>query len=120
MPDTAALQIINLNIDSIGGGGRGKTNIKQEMHTVHKMAVRRECVFFVMFQEIVVEKNQKIHDTFGDVFNGIGCFKGTFSLQLKPGSKPYQVPPRQVAYALQKPGTGAPAEDRHNYPTRGR
>ena len=33
----------------------------------------------------------------------MGCFKCTFSLQLKPDSKPYQVPPRQVAYALQKP-----------------
>ena len=39
---------------------------------------------------------------FDNVFNGIGCFKGTFSLQLKPDSKPYQVPPRCVAYALQK------------------
>ena len=37
------------------------------------------------------------------MFNGIGCFEGTFSLQLKPNSKPYQVPPRCVAYALQKP-----------------
>ena len=46
---------------------------------------------------------QKIHDTFGNVFNSIGCFEGTFSLQLKPDSKPYQVPPRHVAYALQKP-----------------
>ena len=45
----------------------------------------------------------EIHNTFGDVFNGIGCFEGTFSLQLKPDSKPYQVPPRHVAYALQKP-----------------
>ena len=32
---------------------------------------------------------QKIHNTFGKIFNGIGCFKGTFSLQLKPDSKPY-------------------------------
>ena len=46
---------------------------------------------------------QKIHDAFGNVFNGIGCFKGTFSLQLKPDSKPYQVPPRLVAHMLQKP-----------------
>ena len=45
---------------------------------------------------------QKIHNTFGDVFNGIGCFKGTFSLQLKPDSKPYQAPPRCVVYLLQK------------------
>ena len=45
---------------------------------------------------------QKIHNTYGDVFNGIGCFEGTFSLQLKPSSKPYEVPPRNEAYALQK------------------
>ena len=29
---------------------------------------------------------------FEDVFNGIGCFDGIFSLQLKPDSKPYQAP----------------------------
>ena len=45
----------------------------------------------------------KIHSTFGEVFNGSGCFKDTFSLQLKPDSKPYQVPLRHVAYILQKP-----------------
>ena len=39
---------------------------------------------------------------FDNVFNGIGCFEGTFSLQLKPDRKPYQAPPRHVAYALQK------------------
>ena len=35
-------------------------------------------------------------------FNGIGCFKGTSSLQLKPNKKSYQAPPRCVAYMLQK------------------
>ena len=40
---------------------------------------------------------------FDNVFNAIGCFEGTFSLQLKPNSKPYQAPLRCVAYALQKP-----------------
>ena len=44
---------------------------------------------------------QKIHNTFRDVFNGIGCFEGTFSLQLKPNSKLYQAPPGHVAYVLQ-------------------
>ena len=43
---------------------------------------------------------QQIHKDFKDVFNGIGCFDGTFSLQLKPDSKPYQAPLRHVAYAL--------------------
>ena len=46
---------------------------------------------------------QKIHSLYNDVFNGTGCFEGTFSLQLKPDSKPYLVPPRCMAYALQKP-----------------
>ena len=49
------------------------------------------------------ETTQQIHKDSEDVFNGIGCFDGTFSLQLKPGSKPYQVPPRYLACALQKP-----------------
>ena len=40
---------------------------------------------------------------FDNVFNGIGCFEGTFLLQFKPDSRPYQAPPRHVAYALQKP-----------------
>ena len=40
---------------------------------------------------------------FDNVFNGIGCFEGRFSLQLKPDSKPYQAPLRHVAYALEKP-----------------
>ena len=40
---------------------------------------------------------------FDNVFNGIGCFIGTFSLQFKPDSKLYQVPPRHEANALQKP-----------------
>ena len=46
---------------------------------------------------------QRIHTRFGNVFNGIGCFEGTFSLQLKPDSKPYQAPLRHVAYVLQEP-----------------
>ena len=39
---------------------------------------------------------------FDNVFNGIGCVEGTFLLQLKHDSKPYQVPLRCVAYVLQK------------------
>ena len=50
-----------------------------------------------------IELAQKIHNIFYHVFNGIGCFEGTFSLRFKPDSKPYQSPPRHVAYALQKP-----------------
>ena len=46
---------------------------------------------------------QRIHEMYGEVFNGIGCFKGTCSLQLKLDSKPYQAPPQHIAYVLQKP-----------------
>ena len=46
---------------------------------------------------------QRIYETFGDVFNGIGCFEGTFSLQFKLDSKPCQVPLRCITFALQKP-----------------
>ena len=46
---------------------------------------------------------QDVYNAFGDVFNGSGCFKGTFLLQLKPDSKLYQAPPRHVVYALQNP-----------------
>ena len=49
------------------------------------------------------ELTQQIHKEFNNVFSGIGCIEGTFSFQLKPDSRPYQVPPRCVAYALQKP-----------------
>ena len=50
-----------------------------------------------------VESTQWIHKDFDDVFNGIECFEGIFSLQLKPDSKPYQAPPWCMAYALQEP-----------------
>ena len=64
--------------------------------------------YFFSSSNIMADKRQsskmtlRIHDRFGNIFNGIGCFKGTFSLQLKPDSKPYQCQPRCVAYALQK------------------
>ena len=64
--------------------------------------------YFYLSKDIDADKRkssammEKIHKTFGNIFNSIGCFEGTFSLQLKPDSKPYQAPPMCVAYALQK------------------
>ena len=49
-----------------------------------------------------IELTQKIYNVLDNVFNGIGCIEGAFSLQLEPDTKPYQAPPRHVAYALQK------------------
>ena len=51
----------------------------------------------------VLNLQSKYNKDFDDVFNSIGCIEGTFSLQLKPDSKPYQALLRCMAYALQKP-----------------
>ena len=48
------------------------------------------------------EITKQLQKEFEDVFTGIGCFDGTFSLQVKPDSKPYQAAPQFIAYALQK------------------
>ena len=55
------------------------------------------------WQERSAETTPQLHKEFEDVFNGMGCFSGTFLLQLKPDSKPYQASLRCMAYALQKP-----------------
>ena len=44
----------------------------------------------------------RIHKEFNDLFSGIGCFEGKFSLQEKEGSCLNQVQPGRVAYELQK------------------
>ena len=128
MPGTAALNIINLNIDSIQKEIRNyKTNRGRDIHAVpedctnrdahgaikqdtqqHQSQANKLINYFYSSNNTDTDKcksnamTQRIHEKFGDVFNGTGCFKGTFSLQLKLDSKPYQVPPRWVAYALQK------------------
>ena len=106
-----------------------KPNIKQETHGAKESCTNTEedlkdanningsnintntntlTNYFLSSPNIEVDKRksteltQKIHTVF-DVFHGIGCFEDTFLLQLKPDSKPYQAPPRHVAYTLQKP-----------------
>ena len=46
---------------------------------------------------------KQLQNEFKGIFTGIGCFESIFSLQERPDSTTYQVPPRNVAYALQKP-----------------
>ena len=47
----------------------------------------------------------ELHNKHSDVFTGTWCIKGTFSLQVKEGAKPYQAQPRCMAYSLQDPLT---------------
>ena len=124
----AALKLITLNIDSIQKEIRDcKTNRGQETHADIEDCTNKDvhstfkqdgngqhhqanklinyCYSSNNTDEDKERKQrmtQRIHEEYGKPFNGIGCFKGTFSLQCKPDSKPYQVPPRCVAYALQK------------------
>ena len=130
MPDTAGLNIINLNIDLIQKEMRNcKTNVGQEMHAAaegctnrdthsaikqdnngqqHQSQANKLINYFYSSSNKDADKSKsntmthRIHENFGDMFKGIGCFKDTFSLQIKLDSKPYQVPPRCIAYALQK------------------
>ena len=120
MPDATSLHIIKVNIDSIQAEmSKGKTNNKQEMQTdtdsctnMKRDAINKQDAniqkdqdmpinpinYFASSSNIDADKRksikmtQIIHDKFGDVFNGFGCFEGTFSLQLKPDSRPYQAP----------------------------
>ena len=45
---------------------------------------------------------QQLQRDIKDIFTIIGCSDGTFSLQIKSDSKPYQVSLRHVAYVLLK------------------
>ena len=49
---------------------------------------------------VSTEIKHQLQRDFKDVLIRIGYFDGTFSLQVKPDSKLYQVPQRCVAYAL--------------------
>ena len=141
MPDTAALNVSNLNIDSTEAVSTWKENCNTNIGDANKPNIRQgtrvakeSCTntdedlkiannfnrpnnnnsinkltnYFLPSPNVEVDKRKSIELTqkickASDDFNGIGCFEGTFSLELKPYSKPYQVPLRYLAYALQKP-----------------
>ena len=110
-------------------GNMREANIEQDMHAVEKGCANTDADFktsqgansqnghnntnkitnyFFSSSDVDADKRKsiklmcEIHNTYGDVFNGIGCFEGTFSLQLKPDSKPYQVPPRACGICTTK------------------
>ena len=73
--------------------------------------INRKCNHKIIIAEPDKEVNTKanakltdsIHKEFADIFLAIQCFKSTFSLEIKAGVKPYQIPLRHVAYTLPRP-----------------
>ena len=65
----------------------------------------------VIFSPVTMKKlirghntiTNRIHNEINYLFTGIECFEGTFSLQVKRDSCPFQALPRRVAPVLQKP-----------------
>ena len=109
MPDTAAFKIININVDSIQSAKEEHTNTTQEVHVVEKSCTNMDADsrvnnnvnshndntnvktitnYFLSSTNVEADKRkstklmQRVNNVFGNVFNGIGCFKGTFSLEL--------------------------------------
>ena len=77
--------MVNLPLDS---------KINQEMD--YLLAGQEIEIYTVASAKITKE----LHDTYSDVFSSIGWLKGTLSLHVKEGTKPYQALPRHVLYAL--------------------
>ena len=142
IPDIDVLNIININIHSIGtehNGGNDNcctnkaaahsSDMVQETNRAEKCYINTDSILksdntdkpmvnnklsntidyflpgpsYDSDKKTSAEITQQLQIDFEDVFYGIGCFDGTFSLQLKLESKPYQTPPRCKAYAPQKP-----------------
>ena len=71
--------------------------------TIMKLNISFQAQAKRLTKKLALKYQKQVQKEFEDVFNGIGCFGGTFSLQVKLDSKPYQDPPWHIAYALQKP-----------------
>ena len=68
-----------------------------------------EIDFFIAGPKIEVDRAASaktaliMHNEFSNVFKGNGSSKGLFLLHIKDDVKPYQMPSRNVTYALQEP-----------------
>ena len=121
MPDTAALNIINLNTDSTQKEIRNfKANRGQEMHPVtqdytnkdaesvvkqddnsqqHHSHANKLINYFYSPNTTVADKSkssimtQRIHEMFGDVFNGIGASKSHFPYSSSQTASHIRCPP---------------------------
>ena len=86
---------------------KSQTNNKSKINPPNTNKTNHEMDYFIVgpVKEVDILGSPKItkemHVTFSNVFFGIGCFKDTFSLQLKESAKPYQtLLPRHVVCIL--------------------
>ena len=67
-----------------------------------------EIEYFIVCQGVDADRvasaktMQIMHYDYRNLFTGIRCFKGIFSMQIKDDVKPYQAPPKHIAYSLQE------------------
>ena len=101
--ETGRVEKCYTNVDSSSKSRDNKTKAMVETKSHKTTKYFLSGLYYESNKKKSAESTHQIHKDFNDVFNGIGCFEGTFSLQLKPDSKPYWAPPRHMAYTLQKP-----------------
>ena len=82
------------NIPDYLNSSRGKTKMPDHFNSSNNKEADKRV------NEAITNR---IHNEFYSLFSGTTCLEGTFFMQVKDGSCPYQAPPRRVAYALQKP-----------------
>ena len=77
--------------------GKQNNSFKNNTHTNNK--IYQKLDYFIVDHIIEAcsiesaKSTQKIQNTYSNVFKGIGCFKGTLSLQVKDDkNQTYQVP----------------------------
>ena len=113
IPDCERLQLLRINSQTMKKWREVKEQTKQDDSKINndfkinqKLNHNMEIGYFIAGPEteadmVVSAKTAQImHNGFSNVFTGIRCFKGTFSLQVKYGAKAYQAVPRHLLYVL--------------------
>ena len=101
LPDFERLQLLNINFQTTNieqkwrqvneqrKQDRSKLikNMKIDQHSNHK--INAEIHYFIAGLEMEADRMaspitmQIVHNDYGDLFTGIGCFKGTFCFRVK-------------------------------------
>ena len=77
--------------------GKSKTNKNSKINLHYKNKIKQNIDYFIAgwYKEAnmaaSVKATQELYNKYSDIFTGIGCFKGTFSLLVKEGAKQQQV-----------------------------